>query len=523
MRLGKTRRCWFHYESFVELSLCALLLTSAIANAHDRSLVWIHDGKWSKQSIELLHSMSTAQVYGLRPEDYLPPQLLQALSATPNPDDLSSQASLDAELSTAATRFITDLHYGRIDPRRAGFDLGRTRTDLDADAALAEIGRSPDVTVALEAIEPHFYHYQLLKDALLRYRWLESTHEISHLPPFTGHAPKLGDRYGGIGSLKSTLSALGDLSLEEFQQASGESIDAVLAAGIKRFQHRHGIAESGQITRATFDALSTPIAKRVRQIELSLERARWLPPFESPPIIVNIPQFKLFAFQLTTDRAANILQIPVIVGKAYPATRTPVFIGEMKYVVFRPFWNVPRSIAVRELIPKIVSAPGYLDRNHLEIVRGPSDQSPVVPPTHENIDALASGQLRLRQRPGVDNSLGLVKFLFPNSHDVYLHGTPMPSLFTQSSRAFSHGCVRVADPVALATYVLRNTTGDWTPAHIAAAMSGADSVGITLDKPIPVIIFYSTVLATEAGEVLFFDDVYGHDKKLEALLGWTHM
>jgi murein L,D-transpeptidase YcbB/YkuD len=257
----------------------------------------------------------------------------------------------------------------------------------------------------------------------------------------------------------------------------------------------------------------------VRQIELTLERWRWLPAFASPPIIVNIPQFRLFAFATLADRAASILQMPVIVGQAYPRKETPIFVGELQYVIFRPYWDVPRSITLREMLPKIAMNAGYLERNHLEIVAGDTEETTALAPTPERIAALAAGSLRLRQLPGADNALGLIKFIFPNAHDVYLHSTPAQGLFAAARRAFSHGCIRVSDPVALASFVLRATPGDWSAARVSDAMQqGAPNHRVALRQSVPVMILYGTVMATEAGPVEFFDDIYGQDQKLERLL-----
>ena len=297
-------------------------------------------------------------------------------------------------------------------------------------------------------------------------------------------------------------------------------LDATLVDALKRFQSRHGLAPEGSLGPQTYAALTTPFAHRIRQIELTLERWRWLPVFDTPPIIVNIPQFRLFAFRTVADRAADIMQMDVIVGQTYPRTRTPIFVGDMIYVIFRPYWDVPRSITVREMLPEIARRPDYLQRNNLQIVQGESDESPVLAPSPANIAALAAGRLRLRQKPGDDNALGLIKFIFPNEHNVYMHSTPAHRLFLQSRRAFSHGCIRVSDPDALAAYVLRNAAGDWDEPRIQAAMHvGKDSARVPLAKPIRVMILYATAQATEAGPIQFFDDIYGHDRRLESLLG----
>jgi murein L,D-transpeptidase YcbB/YkuD len=191
----------------------------------------------------------------------------------------------------------------------------------------------------------------------------------------------------------------------------------------------------------------------------------------------------------------------------------------MKYVVFRPYWDVPYSIMRREMLGQIRNKPDYLERKDLEIVRGQTDAATPVAPTAENIEELAAGRLRLRQRPGPDNALGAIKFMFPNSYNVYLHSTPEHRLFSESRRTFSHGCIRVSDPVALAQYVLRNQKQVWTQERIEAAMSGAPAQRVNLDQAIRVMILYGTAVAAESGNIYFLDDVYGEDRKLEKLLG----
>jgi murein L,D-transpeptidase YcbB/YkuD len=209
----------------------------------------------------------------------------------------------------------------------------------------------------------------------------------------------------------------------------------------------------------------------------------------------------------------------VIVGRTYPQTQTPVFEGDMRYVILRPYWDVPYNITQHEMLPKIRANPGYLTAQHLEIASGPDDSSPAVAPTPENLAALAAGKLRLRQQPGEDNALGLAKFIFPNNYNVYLHSTPAHGLFKESVRAFSHGCIRVSDPLGLAVLVLKDAPGDWTREKIQAAMNGTTTVRVNLARPINVLILYGTALATEAGPVMFFDDIYGYDRKLERQLG----
>jgi murein L,D-transpeptidase YcbB/YkuD len=223
----------------------------------------------------------------------------------------------------------------------------------------------------------------------------------------------------------------------------------------------------------------------------------------------------LFAFESTADSESRIRQMDVIVGKAFEATQTPVFTADMSYLIFRPYWEVPYSIAVKEIVPGARINPDSIAKHQMEIVRG--DGAAVMPNTAENVELVAKGTLRLRQKPGPNNSLGLVKFMLPNPYNVYLHSTPAQALFEETRRDFSHGCVRVSDPVALAQYVLRDSP-EWTRERILAAMNGPAPVTVTLKNRIRVFIVYGTALATEQGGVLFFDDIYGHDRRLEAAL-----
>lgn len=437
----------------------ALRSLRAVYGSRD-ALLWVVDGHPTPAALSLLQTLQGADAYGLAPQDY-DAEDLSALAAkalgsggavatggrldpgaptSSESADLQRWATFDLNLSAAALKLLCDLHYGRIDPRAAGFDLGTRRADdLNLARELLMLASSGDIGSQLAAVEPQFLHYRLLERALPHYQLLAAS-----------------------------------------EPAAGAD---------------------------------------VRKIELTLERWRWLPAFRTPPVIVNIPEFRLFAFRTTADKAADILQMDVIVGRTFPRTRTPVFVADMTSVIFRPYWDVPRSITIREQLPKIRANPAYLAAQHFEIVRGATDSATALPPTPATIQALASGAARLRQRPGPDNALGLIKFDLPNRYNVYLHSTPAQQLFLRQRRAFSHGCIRVSNPVALAALVLRDTPGDWTPARIEAAMNGAQTFRVRLAHPVRVIILYGTVLAKENGEVLFFHDLYGQDRKLERLLG----
>jgi len=483
--------------------------------------LWTVKGKLTRQGGALVRALRSADDYGLRPQDYDTDSIVALLqrNRVHSPADL---ASFDLQLTRAAARFLEHLHQGRADPRAAGFELRVARPQLDLGAHLSQLATTRDVEAELASVEPSFYHYKLLKAALKQYRQLAAQPQLTLLPKPGGHL-KPGQAYAGAPALRTLLTALGDLppATAGSSPQDGEALDPQLVEGLQHFQARHGIEPNGSLGPSTYAALTVPLAQRVRQIELTLERWRWLPSFDTPPIVVNIPQYRLFAFRSTQDRKADILQLDVIVGQRFPSKRTPVFAADMSYVIFRPYWDIPTSILEQEMLPKIRANPSYLTDEHLQIVAASSndDDAQPLPATPENIDALAAGKLRLRQEPGPDNALGLIKLMFPNSYDVYLHGTPAQELFKRSRRDFSHGCIRVSDPIALAVHVLRDTAGEWTQEKVEAAMqSGPANQRVNLARPIRVLIVYGTAMALEDGSVLFLDDIYGHDGVLESLL-----
>ena len=250
-------------------------------------------------------------------------------------------------------------------------------------------------------------------------------------------------------------------------------------------------------------------------MQLTLERWRWMPDsYQKAPIVVNIPEFRLRAY----DKDFNIgITMNVVVGKAYDHHHTPVFSDTMEYVIFRPYWEVPYSITKAETIPHIVRDPDYLAKNGFEIVDRGQNIVSMGKVSPEVLAQLRTGKLFVRQRPGPKNALGLVKFVFPNSYNVYMHDTPSTELFAKSRRDFSHGCIRLEKPAELAAWVLRDNPG-WDPQRIRAAMNGTKTQQVNLARPVPVLIVYGTVVVLEDEVVHFYDDIYGHDAALEEAL-----
>jgi murein L,D-transpeptidase YcbB/YkuD len=312
-----------------------------------------------------------------------------------------------------------------------------------------------------------------------------------------------------------------DLEGAEF----GARLRATLAAGrgvdALRAQLTPPFAQYARLERALARERARPAdaegAARVRKIVLALERLRWLPHAgEGPIVVANVPAFRLVAFRSPTDERPA-LEMAIVVGRA-ARTQTPLFAGEMTHVLFRPPWYPPPSILRTEIVPRLARDPGYLRRERMDLVAvNAGDSSPALPATAENLRRLRAGQLAVRQRPGPQNSLGLVKFVFPNDYTVYMHDTPARGLFARERRDFSHGCIRVERPAALAEFVLSREPG-WTAPRIAEAMNGGRTRRAEVAPPIPVFIFYTTAIVRADDTVLFFDDVYGLDARLERAL-----
>lgn len=263
---------------------------------------------------------------------------------------------------------------------------------------------------------------------------------------------------------------------------------------------------------STASAPRKRMATRITQMELSLERWRWLPhSFPGRVIIVNIPEFRLHAFDRLSADSVAAFSMDVVVGEAFDH-KTPVFMKELEHLAFSPYWEVPSSIARKEIKPKALRSPSYLARNHYVLLRGEQE----VPATAANIGAMGAS-VRVRQLPGADNALGRVKFVFPNPHNVYMHDTPVQSVFERERRDLSHGCIRLSQPVQLARWVLRDRP-EWTQERLDSAMTRSTPLNVPVAERIPILVLYGTAYAERDGTMRFYNDLYGHDRRLTALL-----
>lgn len=375
--------------------------------------------------------------------------------------------------------------------------------------------RAP-VRVLIDSLALRRPDYRFLLHALARYRMLASDSALPTVP-LPDHLPvRPGDTLDIVPPLRDRLVALGDLTRESANSIRDSIYAGPLVDAVKRYQRRHGLDDDGVIGRSTLGALQTPPATRVTQIEAALAALRQEPPVDSGPfVVVNVPAFRLFAYDGLADDTAPAVESRVIVGQAVKR-ETPSMMKQLRFLDFWPYWDVPRSIIVNEMIPAMQRDSLYLRRQDMEMV-GPTGTVAGDTITTGALDSLRSGALRIRQRPGPGNALGRVKFVIPNDSNIYLHDTPDKALFARPRRDFSHGCIRVEQARALAIWASRNRP-DWNADSVDAALAGPDSRRVALGSPIPVIIEYVTVMASQDGTVWFLPDIYG--RTADTLNSW---
>jgi murein L,D-transpeptidase YcbB/YkuD len=473
---------------------------------------WVQGGQPSPQALAMIELFKNAWKKGLQPEDYDASRWDSRVHAAQGSS--SDLARFDVALTVCTMRFINDLRVGRINPRHFKFGLSIEQKKYDLAKFLRDrLLTAPDVSQLLNSVEPPFMGYRRTEMALERYTELARSDNEEKLPAVTKPIEQ-GQAYAGVSRLSRLLRLVGDLP-PDAQPNDSQIYDATLVEGVKRFQRRHGLDADGRLGPATIKQLNVPLSDRVRQLQFALERWRWLPEeFSEPPIIVNIPEFHLRALD---DNNKIALDMRVVVGKAM-GTQTPVFSRDMTFVVLRPYWNVPPGILRRNVLPAIKKNRNYIAAQNFEITTA---DGKVVTSGEVSDDVLAqlqAGKLSVRQKPGPNNALGLIKLMFPNEYHVYLHSTPATELFSRSRRDFSAGCIRVEKPAELGAWVLRHNQ-DWTLERVQQGMqNGRDNVTVNLTKRVPVFIVYGTAIADENNEVHFYDDIYGHDGKLAQAL-----
>jgi L,D-transpeptidase YcbB len=469
-----------------------------------------------------LASLAGAAERALVPADYDSERLAtewKRLQATPAVGG-ADRALFDLAVSIGVLREIGAVHRGRVDPRTLGwgYDIGPKK--LDRAALLRAARNGGGVPGLLDSLEPHYPHYVRNRRVLTHFRELARAGEPPPVPALPKGRRKIepGQPWDGVEALRTRLILFGDLAADAPRPTAPDGTplyEGALVDAVKRLQSRHILDADGVLGTRTIEALDVPLAARVRQLELAMERGRWLPRLDDrPAIFVNVPLFRLWASDPV--RGEEPLRMRVVVGRSLE-NQTPIFVHQMEHVIFRPYWNPPYDIVTKEILPHARGDSSYLEREDLEIVASGDENAPALPATPGNFEAVVAGRLFVRQRPGPKNALGSVKFIFPNHEDVYMHGTPATQLFSRTRRDFSHGCLRVEDPGRLAEWVLRDVPG-WTRERIEAAMQAERPTRVNLREPLLVVLFYDTVHVNREGVVHFAGDIYGHDRALDQAL-----
>ncbi len=471
---------------------------------------WIIDGQPSQRAADVLSALEDAKRYGLDPADYLVDKIHRYWGSS----DTASLVRLDILLTLGMMRYVADQREGRMEPRKVDpvlFDSARDVV-VDWDALKKQAFAAPDMKSFLDQQAPPFLQYRKLQDKLAEYRVLAVKGGWPSIP--AGNALKPGMEDQRVKIVKKRLVVTGELQPENMDNAG---FDTTLEEAVKRFQKRHNLKPDGVVGNQTLAAMNVPVADRIKQIIINMERYRWLKWRTRDRLVaVNIAGFEAFAGKPGTID----LKMPVIVGKKYH--KTPVFSDTIKYVVFNPYWNVPPSIARNEILLKLKKNPHYLEKHNMRIFQGWGPDAPELDATTidwSKVSKKNMNRYRIRQDPGPKNALGTLKLVFPNKYNVYLHDTPSHGLFKRERRAFSHGCIRMDRPAEMASWVLGGEEKGWGLARINEIVASRKRHVAVLDQRIPVYILYRTAFVNPEDNMLYFyEDIYGRDILLEKAL-----
>jgi murein L,D-transpeptidase YcbB/YkuD len=499
--------------------ICGIqLLPKAYANKNHRPL-WIDAMLRLERAEALAEAIGRAGEDGLDPLDYHLEAIIELLadvceqSSAAGPASISPErwADLDLILTDAFLLYGSHLAAGRVNPETLHTDWKINPIAVDLLPSLEHAASTGDIDAALQKLRPAHNGYSTLRNALARLRGLAAAKGWPMLDASQTLRP--GDRGAAVGNLGQRLAATGDIE-ENGPGTDSFIFDAGIESAVRRFQRRNGLKVDGIVGGDTYGMLNVPVEQRIRQVVLNLERWRWLPhDLGTRYILVNTADFSLKA----VEKGRIELQMRVVVGR--PARRSPVFSASMTYLVLNPFWNVPTTIAVEDILPELQKDVSYLAPRGIRVFQNWDLDAPEIDPTTVDWQAYHANRFpfRLRQDPGPYNALGRIKFMFPNPFAVYLHDTPDRSLFKQTQRDFSSGCIRVESPAPLADFVLSGNQC-WPPEALSEAIEKGDRRTIRLKRPVRVHLLYMTAWADEAGVIQFRSDIYDRDRDLDRAL-----
>jgi murein L,D-transpeptidase YcbB/YkuD len=480
--------------------------------ARNMAPIWIGENGPGERARAIAHALRMADYDGLDPKDYkigLIDRLMEESSAK----DL---AELDVHLSLGLMQFVADLGSGRTEPSRIDPELFVYPRDVDKRQVLEQAAAAKDVGVFIGGFRPRQVGYWRLKGALASFRAIARAGGWQRVE--SGPTLTLGMAGPRVAQLRERLRRGRDLPLgEDIAMDGGDParFDEALARAVTRFQERHGLEVDGRVGPKTLAALNVPVEARIDQIVLNLERRRWMPDQDQARHIdVNLAEFHLRLM----EGGRTTFETPVVIGDLY--NKTPVFTADMTYLVINPFWNVPPSIATGEILPKTQADPRYLQRHGFEVFSDWSEEAEMLDPLRIDWKGLGENNFRykLRQRPGPTNALGRLKFVLLNEFNIYLHDTPERAHFDRTERSFSHGCIRVAEPEALAAAILEQQP-DWAEERIVREVATGEREVVSLKEKLPVRISYLTAWVDDLNRIHFRNDVYGRDQILaDALL-----
>ncbi|MBF8962422.1 L,D-transpeptidase family protein [Pontibacter sp. FD36] len=491
-------------------------------------LAWFKGSDLVPESEKLLTTINNASKEGLDPKEYKVvaiDEMINRYNDMGRKDSarLELQQQIDIALTGTYFNYASDFYRGRINPSNIKqVQWGVRNNKIKLHKALQTILKERESTYPYYEFEALHKGYTDLRDALQRYRELEEKGGWAKVKLGNRKILEKGDTAAAVISLRKRLDPSAQINAND---PAMRKFDDKLEAQVKSFQELHGIVPDGKVGGNTLRMMNVPVEDRIQQIMMNMERWRWIPKRLVPKsldqkyIWVNIPEYKMYVYEDPSNSPEaersykKTMEMNVIVGKELNST--PIFSDKMEYVVLAPYWNIPNSIVEKEIAPAMARNPSYLEGQNMEVVtkeRNPKQISP------SSIDWTSVTEktfpYMVRQRPGPKNALGTMKFLFPNEHAIYLHDTPSGSLFSQTQRGFSHGCVRLQRPMDLAKYVLKDMP-EWTESRIEETINGGEETWITLPKKVQVYLVYFTSWVDEDGNVHFRDDIYGHDKRLE--------